>query len=276
MKIRIVSDLHIDVNSQGDFGFRHEEQDLLLIAGDIAGSYDREIKWLQGLCKDINNPIVAVAGNHLGYDYKCPVNYFLRSYDLDKEVGTKQWSIDKIKQECKDVFYLDNDYIDVGDYIIFGGTMYTDYKLYTDADISKRVGQTYLNDFRYVHVMDGKAVRPIHPDDYQKYHARFMRRLRKCLKETTKDIIVLTHFAPSPQSISEKYQKGNIYLNASYCSNMEKFIKQNPRIKLFVHGHMHDSFDYMIDNCRVICEPYGYKHENKVGHRRYKGKLIEV
>jgi hypothetical protein len=57
---------------------------------------------------------------------------------------------------------------------------------------------------------------------------------------------------------------------------MEKFIKQNPRIKLFVHGHMHDSFDYMIDNCRVICEPYGYSHENKIGHRKYKGKLIEI
>ena len=26
-----------------------KKQDLLLIAGDIAGSYDREIKWLQGI-----------------------------------------------------------------------------------------------------------------------------------------------------------------------------------------------------------------------------------
>ena len=274
MKIRIVSDLHIDVNSQGNFGFRHEEQDILLIAGDIAGSYEREIKWLNGLCKDVNN-IVAVAGNHLGYDYKDPMNYFLRSYDLDRIRGTKQWSIDEIKKQCPQVNYLDNEYIDIGDYIIFGGTMYSDYKLYENIDLSKRTGEAYLNDFRYVHVYD-KVVRPITTDDYQKYHAKFMRKLRKCLKETTKDIIVLTHFAPSPQSISEKYQKGNVYLNASYCSNMEKFIKSNPRIKLFVHGHMHDSFDYYIGQCRVVCEPYGYSHENKIGARKYKGRLIEL
>ena len=139
MKIRIVSDLHIDVNSQGNFGFRHEEQDILLIAGDIAGSYEREIKWLNGLCKDVNN-IVAVAGNHLGYDYKDPMNYFLRSYDLDRIRGTKQWSIDEIKKQCPQVNYLDNEYIDVGDYIIFGGTMYSDYKLYENIDLSKRTG----------------------------------------------------------------------------------------------------------------------------------------
>ena len=49
MKIRIVSDLHVDVNKDGNFGFRHEDQDVLFIAGDIAGSYDKEIKFLKGL-----------------------------------------------------------------------------------------------------------------------------------------------------------------------------------------------------------------------------------
>ena len=30
-------------------------------------------------------------------------------------------------------------------------------------------------------------------------------KIRKCLKETTKDLIVMTHFCPSIQFISEKY-----------------------------------------------------------------------
>ena len=44
--IRLVSDLHIDVNRDGNFGFRNKQQDALFIAGDIAGSYEKEIKWL--------------------------------------------------------------------------------------------------------------------------------------------------------------------------------------------------------------------------------------
>ena len=96
-------------------------------------------------------------------------------------------------------------------------------------------------------------------------------------KETDKKIIVLSHFAPSPQSIAKKYNKGiDISVNASYCSNLEKFIKQNPRIVLWHHGHTHECFDYYVEQCHVICEPYGYCHENKIGHRKYVGKLIEL
>ena len=46
--IRLVSDLHIDVNRDGNFGFRNKQQDALFIAGDIAGSYQKEIKFLNG------------------------------------------------------------------------------------------------------------------------------------------------------------------------------------------------------------------------------------
>lgn len=276
MNLRIVSDLHVDVNRQGNFGFRHETQDILLIAGDVAGSYYRELKWLQGLSKDIVNPIFVVAGNHLGYEYLFDPEHF---YDPDKRIGTKQWSIDYLKKNTpENIHYLDNNYYDIGEYIIFGGCMYSDYKLYENIELSKTTGESYLNDFKYVYVFDKKKnmIRPITTDDYQKYHASFMRRLKKCIKETDKDIIVLTHFAPSPQSISTKYQKGNVYANASYCSNMEQFILDNSRIKYWIHGHMHDSFDYFVGNCHVLCEPYGYSHENKIGHRRYVGKLIQI
>ena len=276
MKIRIVSDLHVDVNKQGNFGFRHETQDILLIAGDIAGSYRKEEQWLEGLSKDITCPIYVVAGNHLGYDYLYePMHFF-----GDKVTGTKQWSIDYLKNNTpKNVHYLDGDYVGIGEYIIFGGTMYSDYKLYPNRELSQRAGENYLNDFRYVYTLDKKkkVVRPVNTDDYIQWHRLFMRRLRACLKKTDKNILVLSHFAPSPKSISEKYRKGiDVAVNASYCSDLEKFIMDNPRIKLWVHGHMHDSFDYNVGDCRVVCEPYGYSRENKIGHRRYLGKVIEI
>ena len=274
--ICIVSDLHIDINRDGNFGFRvHPDYDILLIAGDIAGGYEREEKFLKGLSKDIPECYV-IAGNHLGYDYGNLLWYY-----NDRKIGTKQWSIDYLKDNMpENIHYMDNDWVDIGNYILFGGTMYSDYKLYENSYLCQRAGIEWLNDFRYVNIYDKKqkVIRPVRPCDYIKLFDKFMRRLRKCIKETTKDIIVLTHFAPSIKSIAEKYLKGDIYLNASYASNLEDFISKNKRIKYWIHGHVHSSFDYMIEQCRVVCEPYGYHHngEQVLSPLQYKGKQIKI
>ena len=282
MKARLVSDLHIDVNRDGNFGFRHKECDVLFIAGDIAGDYRREEKFLNGLATDLTCPIFVVAGNHLGYDYyKNQALEGLWEIKPNPLEGEKLWSINHIKKNVpENVHYLDNDYVELENYIVFGGCMYSDYKLYPNEDLSKRSGEMYLNDFRYVRIHDKKlkVVRPINTDDYQNLHKKFVQKLKKCIKETDKDIIVLSHFAPSIQSISDKYlDQGNVYLNASYASNMEDFILQNERIKYWHHGHVHDSFDYMIGQCRVICSPYGYSgREQKVSPKKWYGKEIEI
>lgn len=283
MKLRITSDLHVDVNRDGNFGFRNkfDEIDALLIAGDIAGDYKREEKFLKGLASQTDKPIYVIAGNHLGYDY-CfdPYTYISEVYDFTKtEVGTKQWSIDYLKKNLpENVHYMDNDWIDLGDYILFAGTMYSDYKLYERQDLSLASATAYLNDFRYVHVKD-KTIRKITPDDYIKFFNKFKRRLNKCLKETDKDLIIMTHFCPSIKFISDKYLKsGNIYVNASYASDLEKYIKKNPRIKYWIAGHVHSSQDFMIEQCRCISEPYGYhsNKEQKQSPKKWYGKIIEV
>lgn len=281
MKAILVSDLHIDVNRDGNFGFRHKDCDVLFIAGDIAGGYRREEKFLNGLSKDLSCPTFVVAGNHLGYDYysnQYEELWGLKTNPLD---GEKQWSIDYLKKNVpENVHYLDNEYVEFGNYIIFGGCMYSDYKLYSNEDLCKRSGEAYLNDFRYVRIYDKKmnAVRPINTDDYQNLHKVFVKKLKKCLKETDKDVIVLTHFTPSIQSISEKYlNQGNVYLNASYASNMEEFIKDNPRIKYWFHGHVHAQFDYTIGQCRVLCSPYGYSgHEQRISPKKWFGTEFEL
>ena len=278
--MRLVSDLHIDINRDGNFGFRYINEPLF-IAGDIAGSAEREIKFLKGLSKTITEPIFVVAGNHLGYDY------YQSEYDIlfgikksNPLQDTKQWSIDYIKKNIPDnVHYLDNEYVEFEDKIVFGGCMYSDYLLYDNVDLSKRSGEHYLNDFRYVHIYDKEmnVVRPVNTDDYQKFHAIFMEKLKQCIKETDKDIIVLSHFCPSIQSISEKYlNQGNIYVNASYASNMEDFIKDNLRIRYWLHGHVHSEFDYYIGNCRVVCCPYGYKgREQTIAAKKWLGISIQ-
>lgn len=281
MKIKITSDLHIDINKDSNFGFRiNPDYDALFIAGDIAGGWENEEKFLNSISK-LNIPVYAIAGNHLGYDYKNdPYTYISSVYDsTPTKIGTKQWSIDYLKKNTPDnIHYMDNEYIDLGNYILFAGTMYSDYKLYPNKNLSIQAGGAWLNDFRYVYIEDKKCIRRITPYDYIKYHSLFMRRLRKCIKETDKDIIVMTHFCPSEKSISDKYLKGNdVYLNASYASNMEKFIINNPRIKYWICGHVHHEHEYEIGQCKIISCPYGYfGREQKVKPRKWFGKTIEI
>ena len=69
----------------------------------------------------------------------------------------------------------------------------------------------------------------------------------------------------------------NNELNPAYASDLEDFIKGHSQIKLWTHGHIHSSSDYKIDECRVLCNPYGYAgYEQKLCARKYFGKVVEV
>lgn len=275
MKIRICSDLHVDVNKTTDFGFNGKinETDLTIIAGDIAGSYQNEQYFLRKL--GATKPVICVGGNHLGYDYLIRSNRFTNPFD-----GIKEYSLITLKDEFNGpIYYLENDDIIIEDKLIFGGTMYTDFNLYDNYQHHSRCGEAGLNDFRYVYTVENENVRPVTSEDYIRWFNQFMNNLKLRIEETKDsnlDIIVVTHFAPSANSISEKYMGRYDYLNPSYASNLEEFIKGNPRIKLWVHGHMHDSFDYTIGQCRVICEPFGYVGENLYNSENYNGKIIEI
>ena len=285
MKIRLVSDLHIDVNQVDTFGFEDKEQDILLIAGDTAGSATKEIEFLS----KIKKKAICIGGNHLGYDYLWDrQKYQLLGLD-DPLLGTKENSIKTLTtHEFDNVKYLENQWIEFKNYIIFAGTMYSDFCLYgeNNKDNCMFSASRWLNDFRYVYTFDKKEklIRPVTPEDYIKWNKSFMKELKKCIKQTDKDIIILSHFAPSIKSIDGKYLKYRMDrlsqpgtgLNAAYANNMEEFIKENPRIKLWGHGHCHDKFDYNIGKCRVICSPYGYSHENDTLPQDYNGIEIDI
>jgi Icc-related predicted phosphoesterase len=66
--------------------------------------------------------------------------------------------------------------------------------------------------------------------------------------------VVVTHMAPSMKSVSDRHAQDMV--SAAYASNLEELASQ---ADLWIHGHMHESFDYQIGDCRVICNPCGYK-----------------
>jgi hypothetical protein len=63
----------------------------------------------------------------------------------------------------------------------------------------------------------------------------------------------VTHHGPHRNSVHPRYA-GDL-LNAAFVSNLTPLVEQ---ADLWIHGHVHDSFDYIVGRCRVVANPRGY------------------
>lgn len=103
------------------------------------------------------------------------------------------------------------------------------------------------------------------------YNAAFKTQ-KRFLMQSKADIIV-SHHAPSYSSVADDYI-GDA-LNPCFMSDLDmEIVSLEKPPKLWVHGHVHQSHDYMLGNTRVICHPRGYSWEDNF--RNYKARIIEV
>lgn len=283
MKIKIVSDLHTE--NLTDFDFIEEgDFDVLFIAGDISTRAEVEYQFL----KKIKKPVYAVAGNHLGYKFDS-LAFFNSLLDNKPYINLSSFNknythTEQIKellfntQYIPNVNYLHNSYTKLGNYVVYGGVMYTNFELFGKKyknDCMKE-SNYFINDFKKLYKFSKVRCTKITPKDYRTYFKQFIKGLEKCLEETTEDIIVLTHFCPSANSINKEYYNEGDLVNSCFASNLDSFILDNPRIKLWVHGHTHIPCNYKIGECSVVCNPFGYIGENYREYKDYKEVIIEV
>jgi predicted phosphodiesterase len=86
--------------------------------------------------------------------------------------------------------------------------------------------------------------------------------------------IIVSHHTPSYQSIHERFR--NDICNTSFSNNLdEQILSMKKPPKLWIHGHTHDRFDYMIGETRVICHPRGYRGEHH-DYTEYKPLIVEI
>lgn len=246
MKIRIMSDLHIDVNKDYPLQLPQKDRGIFtILAGDIAGEIDMGVQWVKDNC-----PYgVCIAGNHLVYN-----DYGLSIQALKKSLKEDFPAISTMK-------FLDNDYIEIPEenLIIIGATLYTNFHLNGMPEIvGMRIAKRYMNDFRWgMYETDDGMVDELKPEHYLKMFKESVAYIEKvCNENPNRNIIVVTHHAPSNQSIAKRYQRDDS--NCCYASNLGGFIQMHPNIKAWIHGHVHNHFDYMVGGCRVICNPRGY------------------
>ena len=234
MKLNILSDLHL---SRGALEIPRNDADVVILAGDIARPM-QAAAWASGFAK----PVLYVPGNHEYYG------------------GSIMGTVAELKGRCAGSYIrvLDNDEIVIGGVRFLGTTLWTDFMLFGDGE--QRVAaidqaRHYMRDFSQIRSGDAPQALFTPADSTALFdlHAAWL--VGKLAEPHAGPTVVITHHAPSRLSIHPRFA-GSL-LNACFVSDAERLMRAT-RPCLWIHGHTHDSFDYFVNETRVVCNPRGY------------------
>ena len=257
MRLAIASDIHLEF---GNYEIQNEEgAEVLVLAGDITTSQEivNHLKFFETASKQFPY-VIYTPGNHEHYDG----NFYDTKNTLREALS-----------RFKNIFVLDRSRVFFDDWnvVFLVGTMWT------NADRRNPViMQKLKNSFN-----DFIAISNFDPNTMVMQHDAFIRYLREYMTEyrnrnSNTKVVVVTHHAPSFDSVHEKYRTPSAWdYNFGFASYDEEVILDYPELSLWIHGHMHNSFDYNIGNTRIVCNPRGYAgYESRA--ENYKLKYLEV
>lgn len=281
MKIALCSDLHLEF---GTISLENTEgADVLILSGDICVAkelYEKDTfshgdskttqfhTFFQECCERFPH-VVYVLGNHEHYHG-----------DFAKSLGNLRERLGYLVN----LHILEKEYVQLGDYMFFGGSLWTDMNREDPMTIQQIKG--YMNDYRIIEdsnevvyfktpvyglkedgSMDFDNVVSVEfhtrnakfsPEKSVAEHKETMRLLKEAIDSRPTDKwVVVGHHAPSKQSTKPRYER-DVIVNGAYSSDLSEFMLDHPQIKLWTHGHTHHDFDYMIGSTRVVANPRGY------------------
>lgn len=238
MRILTLSDLHLEFSS---LDIDTANADVIVLAGDIhLGT--RGIPWIRAQSREL--PVIYVPGNHEFYK------------------GEHSRVLRDLRAACAatpNIHLLDMDKIMIGDVEFLGATLWTDFALYRNTERGAGAAEGYaaqgMSDFTGAIRFETHGVfRKLQPQDTIRMHIVARQWLNTELQvPTQRKRVVVTHHAPSERSVAPQY-RGDA-LTPAYASDLDVLVHM---ADLWIHGHMHDSADYVLGKCRVICNPRGY------------------
>lgn len=286
MKLQILSDLHIDSYTRRGLpagNIPKTEADLIILAGDMSNS-SQGIHWAIKQADKLATPIIYIAGNHEYFDEN------IESFDdellrLSENTG---------------VTFLQKNHIDINGIRFLGCTMWTGYDYqspYTNmgayADLfADAIGLPNLEESVPLHVAQMMHIATycmrdydgiyagscmLTPEDVYRIHHDHKNWLQSALLEAEQQnmaTVAITHHGVSPLSVSEKYQGHSN--NPLFINDFTEWMYQSWSPKLWIHGHVHDAFDYQLGNTRVVVNPRAYPKETSSTIAFDWGKLVEV
>jgi predicted phosphodiesterase len=259
MKIRLLSDLHHEFY-EDQFLYKTRGEDVLVLAGDINVGVDRTSMSLLRFLQEQRN-IVYVPGNHEAYgttlnDFDSGMRKFCKAYGVQYMNPSSAY----FYEHSDGTWSFDPDW---GRRVLFiGATLWTDFG---DDYFARHAAANQISDFHEI-----KGFKPfdciqlnVDHKDYIKDVYNMSREMTDCQK------VVVTHFLPTYECISDRYRDGNA-LNKYFANDLTNYIGQLEDTT-WLFGHTHDDVDITIGETRCIANPYGYNVNST-----YKEMIIEI
>lgn len=258
MRIHLLSDLHCEFASFEPVPSAVSNCDVVVLAGDIDLGV-RGISWARKTFP--SKPIIYVSGNHEFYGHH----------------WTKLLAELREEAERWEVHFLENDAVEIGGVRFLGCALWTDFAYFPDRSVKSamRVCERGMNDFRHIRasplqapagidaaslparVRYGKTLTAQHVRARHLASLTWLREELQIANNQGRKAVVITHHLPSALSVAPKYAQDE--LTPAFASHLDDLI---PRAQLWMHGHTHDSFDYVVQAAdqatRVVCNPRGY------------------
>ena len=267
MRIKLVSDLHLefsDINIQNDNNY-----DVLILAGDIMIAedlYDHPVVpsiYEYGSFADLGRKQQRVA-RFRDFLKRCSFQFPNTIYVAgNHEFYHGKWkrTLTVLSEECAkfpNIFFLEAGSKKIDDVTFIGGTLWTD--MNKGDPLTLHAVRDMMNDFNCIK-KEEEGYTNLKPHDTVMRHKHMLGYIKTVVAERPDEkFVVVGHHSPSFQSVHEGY-KGETLMNGAYHSDLSEFILDRPQIKLWVHGHTHHPFDYMIGETRVVCNPRGYESD---------------
>lgn len=241
MRIKVVSDLHLEfslINIKNT-----QNYDVLILSGDIVlGEYIDTFKQFFDQVSSEFPLVIYVMGNH----------EFYRG-DWNNTIVT----IREFISQYPNIRFLENESFVYNNVGFIGCTLWTN----ITSDFERQEIDARMNDY---HLVRDEACL-INPSYSIKRHKDSVHYIENTLEDFTiqgiEKIVVVTHHAPSSQSIPVGFKNNEV--DSAYYTNLEYLMTAYSNIALWTHGHVHHAHDYKIDSTRVVCNPRGYHAESK-------------
>ena len=251
MKFQVISDIHLEYYDKypGLNYFIEPKSPILVLAGDICYYKHKHFMPFFKEASMCFQYVVFVPGNH---------EYYMKSY-VDLNFDTFE-SVDiKMKKKLNifnNVYFLQKDTVVINNIKFIGASLW--YENFNKNQLNNIV-PTQHNKF----ILYNNNLMP-HPDTISKInkdHYDWLKQQVK-IKEGYYNIVV-THYLPSNKCIADEYLKSpDNFLFVSDCESLFK------HTNYWIYGHTHIGKRFIMDNCLIICNPYGLPREQ----HRYKSR----
>jgi hypothetical protein len=260
VKIQIFSDLHLDVAPIKPITIG-DGVEAVVVAGDTCQGVRNAFIALRRIVPE-RIPVIMVAGNH---------EFYRRCIQTELEEG-------KAIARDFNVAFLEQDVFLMGTTRFIAATLWTNYRVFgtANAATAMEAARRNMNDHRVISWTKKPWTR-FRPEEALLLHERSRAFITDSLSTPfAGSTVILSHHSPHFGSVAKGHYESDI-LTASYCSDLSDVIMTGAEEgtdstpqktadakwdRLWVHGHIHSSSDYVVGTTRILANPHGYGIEN--------------